>query len=176
MKHYAVGLIVFAILAIAAALHAAQHYRELPDRVASRFDLTGNAVGSTAKSSLVALNGAAIAAVVFAIGMSVRAARRSPESLQIASKDYWLAPERRDATLHAFVCHMLWLLNAAMLLIVVLFGAMYHANLRNPPTMERAPLAAIALFLAFIVGWTVSLKRRFARRPQATKDPDANTT
>lgn len=101
--------------------------------------------------------------------------RLPPALINLPNKDYWLAPERREATLRLLGDHMRWL----GLMLLLLFSGLYcQALLTGQPTWPQVPpdgwlLGAGLLAVAFLV-WIVALKVRLQKlEPQAADAADA---
>lgn len=98
-------------------------------------------------------------------------ARRFPSALNLPNKAYWLAPERREASL-ARLHEAMTLLG---LLLVVHFGGLQLFILQRSGvpglawTQEVWLAGAGMLALAF-VAWIIQLHRRFAMPPAARAD------
>lgn len=139
----------------------------LPETVISSFGLDGSAGGWSSRTAFVVayLIAVAVTSVSF-LALPVLLRRMGGQGINIPHRDYWLAPERRDATFDHIARQLLW-----FGLVTVAFLAWTHqlvilANLGGEGRMAAAPFwTGLAAFLAYAVWWTVRLTLRFQRRP-----------
>ena len=140
---------------------------QLPARVATHFDVGGNANGWMTRAGhlrFTLLMGFALPAFILAVFAFIR--RCDGWGLNIPHKEYWLAPERREQTF-AFVRRQgFWL--AAML--IVFFAAIHHsilaANARSPATLSAADAGWLGGgFLVVMIVWIAAFLARFFRKP-----------
>lgn len=102
-------------------------------------------------------------------------ARAYPAGLNLPNKDFWLMPERREATL-AWLREQCFLLGLGVLLV---FATLHYTSLQPAqpgwPALPAALLMAggAALVLGF-AAWVIRLHRRFAFLPAAdgASEPD----
>ena len=94
-------------------------------------------------------------------------APRLPERLvHVPNRQFWLAPERRTATLAALGRFGLWAAQATVVLLCVLHWFVVRANAVRPPHLEQAPLVALmALYFVALFAGMVAVLRRFVRAP-----------
>jgi serine/threonine-protein kinase len=117
---------VRAILVALVVVQIAWYWPRLPATVASHFDGSGRPNGWLSKEMFLAVYVGIVAllAVVFS------AVRFIPTSLwNLPNRDYWLAPERRAATVARFSEEMLWFANATLALVLLTFELAFRANL-----------------------------------------------
>lgn len=92
--------------------------------------------------------------------------RRWPTSLNLPHRDYWLAPERREASLARVLKH---LLRLAVLLQLQAMGQYLHVLLPQRPDWPQPGAAfwaaAQGLFLLALLLLIVALVRDFSRPP-----------
>jgi len=137
----------------------------LPERVASHFGHNGQPNGWMSRPSyliFIATFGMGLPAIVIA---GFRVLRHLPADLiNIPRRDYWLAPERRADTVTALFHRSLWL---GCLMIALMLGVhllVVEANSQVPIRLSTPMiLGLIALFLAGIATWMLSLFRHFNR-------------
>lgn len=88
------------LLLVLAFLQYAYFAPLLPERVASHFDAAGQADGWSSKTAFFVFNLAFVAgmALLF-LGLTAWQGRIPSAWINLPHKDYWLAPERRAATL-----------------------------------------------------------------------------
>jgi uncharacterized membrane protein len=161
--------IAYGLLAAVGLLYFSLLYRQLPDPMASHFNASGVATGGMPKSGFFIL----IAVVTLAAGMPVFVVTRSMAKLpnhkiNLANKEYWLAPERRAETVEYLGMQMGWFGCA---LLALLYCGLYNAvaaNLRPSRIFDSTSFyEELAAFFAFIIFWIVRLLSHFARVPQS---------
>lgn len=141
-------------------------YRQLPARVASHFGADGVANGWSSRESYVwtlivilslsALTMAGLAAIV----------RITPTNLvNLPHREYWLAPERREATIAAFQSFGFILAGLTSLLFLAIHLLTVAANESQPAVLSGAVWWLLGAFLAATGGMVFLLYRRFARLP-----------
>ena len=151
-------VILFALVAIGFASDLALIWPSLPARVATHFDLAGHPNGWSSREQLLSMT----AVLTILLGCAIVGARFiksvSLDSLNVPNRDYWLAPERSDATLEALVAWLRWLLVFVFTFISTLASGGAHANLRAPIQFPTDTLLLIVGFLACVlvmIGWLV---------------------
>lgn len=138
----------------------------LPTRVASHFGADGLANGFSTRlqyavltvglTSIVALAPAAL------IGML---ARRWPNRMNLPNTDYWLAPERRAATIRFLDQFANWFAAGLASFMLALHFLVVRANVTTPPRLEYWPFVGLVIaFGVLLIVWIGTLHHRF-RRP-----------
>jgi hypothetical protein len=95
-------------------------------------------------------------------GLPLLFARRWPALLNIPHREHWLAPERIDATLASLQARSALLACATILLMCFVHLLVLSANAGERPELDpRMLIVGIGLFAAFMLGWILSLWRRF---------------
>jgi len=90
-------------------------------------------------------------------------ASKSPDRINLPNKEYWLAPERRDATFAFFRRSFAWYGCVLLLMLVLTMGLAIQANFTAPPRMPAGPiLSIIVAFVLFNVAWVIGLLRHFS--------------
>lgn len=138
----------------------------LPERVATHFGANGQPDGWMSRSGYLNF----IAGMGFGLPLFILAiiflSRFFPASLvNVPHKDFWLAPGRKEVAQEILFDRSLWL--AA--LMVCFFGALHYLTImanRSEPVRLPSQLffPVLALFLAGIIIWIISLYRSF-RKP-----------
>ena len=89
--------------------------------------------------------------------------KTSPARINLPNKDYWLAPERRDATFAYFRTSFAWYSCALLVTLVLAMGMAIQANFSAPPRMASSvAFAIVGAFVLFNLLWILSLFRRFS--------------
>ena len=84
--------------------------------------------------------------------------------LNLPNKGYWLATERRNASLDVMLWFGLWLGCLVQAFLIVLFIGIYRVNLSEPPLLGPVGLMIAfpsVVFAAAIVVWGLALTRAF---------------
>jgi serine/threonine-protein kinase len=139
---------------------------QLPPTVASHFVGSGEADAFMSRPAyLAAMSFFAAGIPALMVLFTRRMIHRSPQRVNLPNRKYWLAPQRRAATLAAITAHMMAFGCAVSLLIAFAHWEVIRANLREPPRLDTLRvLIAIGLFVAATAGWLLRLYGRF-RRP-----------
>lgn len=143
----------------------------LPAVVAAHFGADGIANGFMPRGEFVGFMLALVLAVPSLIYFTGRLASRLPAQwLNLPNKQYWLAPERRAATLESLGKFGVWTAYATLGVLCLAYWLVVQANLERPPRLEQAPLVGVlaAFFIALFAGMVVVL-RRFFRPPSGDR-------
>ena len=140
---------------------------DLPPVVASHFGPGGAANGFMGKGAYTAFMLAFVVAVPALVAWSTLLVRVLPTHLiNLPHRQYWLAPQRRAATLDALSS-----LSLRFALVLAVFLCFVHwlvvrANAARPATLPETPLfVGLAVFGVATLLWLVVLFRRFGRVP-----------
>lgn len=139
----------------------------LPAQVASHFSAPGRADAAMPRAAYVGFLLAFGAAVpLFVAILSDRLLRHPRTPLNLPHRDYWLAPERRAATVD-FLCRQ----NAGFAVQLVLFLGYVHAlvvyaNRTAPPRLPSAAFVTGLLLFVLATAWRlVQVIRRLRTVP-----------
>ncbi len=137
----------------------------LPHQVAGHFAITGLANGFVAREAYVAmLLGSAVLLPALVIGLLWLAVRRFPRLINLPNRDYWLADERRGATVEFLAARAAWLAALLALLALSLHLLVLRANHLDPIRLD--PIGLLAVIVSFVVAlgsWLGHLHRYFER-------------
>jgi hypothetical protein len=157
---WAWSVMVATILAVTATSIA------LPDRIATHFAIDGHASGFMPRGTyLVAMGFLAVgvpALILLGVGGAVR---RASTRVKIPDRDYWLSPERREATSEWLAQHTARLAAGACAFAFAVHVALIRANSFVPPRLE--PVVSTGLLagsLGAVLIWVYSFARRFRHR------------
>jgi uncharacterized membrane protein len=156
----------FWFLVIAAVLHMIYYYPLLPDRMASHFDACGRANGWSGKSAFFSIYSGVVLLMAFIQIMTRRSLAKSPVSLiNLPNKEYWLAPLRRAESMAILEKYMSGFWSATFIFLICTMDLAFRANLGRSQALGEWFFVFLATFILFTLAWTVSLIRRFARKP-----------
>ena len=163
---------VFALSLIVAAGHIAWCGTVLPERVASHFGPGGGADSWSTPGHFMAVYALTIAlmAVVFA-GPSILFPRLPNGVFSIPRREYWLAPERREATLARFTGQFLLLGAATNAFLVAIMHVVVRANLAaGEPRLGTAFFVIFGTYMFLVLGWTAWILVYYLRVPAADRE------
>lgn len=133
-------------------------YPQLPETVASHFGPGGVADGWMRKDSFFAiflLLGVGSVAAVPLVGLVVGMLPTS--LLNLPNKDYWLAPERREASMARLQSWLVEFGAVSMVLMAYILHITCQANVAEEAVLPDGFMRAMVVFLAYTVLWTVGL-------------------
>jgi uncharacterized membrane protein len=154
--------LLFATLAVCAAIYFSSYYSQLPDVVASHFNGRGVPNGwQTKLAFFAAFVGVSVLATVIGFGIPRIIAALPPQLINLPNKAYWLAPDHLAATMEFLRDFFAWFGCAVFAVIIVTFDYAIQSNLHpdNRPDISRM-WYVLAGFLVFVV---VSIARMFIR-------------
>ena len=155
-----IGSIVFAALFVPFTADL------LPQRIASHFDSAGQPNGFMSRSAYVAFM------LVFSIGFPVflvacltAAHRGATASIKLPKREFWLAPDRRAATVTFLVTHGVWSGTLMCAFICFVHWQLVQANAVQPPHLSGAAmLSGMAALITGMALWMGNFLFRFRRR------------
>jgi uncharacterized membrane protein len=157
----ALALALFAAFGIWMTGHA------MPEVVASHFDVAGSATAYMPRDSYIALM--AGMALILPVGTAVLPALLlgvPHVPINGPNRTYWLAPERRDATIDQLIHYQAAFAVLPSVLLAYVHLLVLFANLRHPPEMAMPLLwGGVAALLIACILWSRMVFRRFSRVP-----------
>ena len=140
---------------------------DLPPVVASHFGPGGTANGFVGKGTYISLMLAVVVAVPALIAFTGQLVRILPPQLvNLPNKQYWLAPQRRAATLKSLSSMGLPFAFALVVFLCFVHWLVVQANAVQPASLPEAPLfVGLGVFGLVTVLWLFVLFRRFGRVP-----------
>jgi serine/threonine-protein kinase len=158
------------LLAAAAVFQAAWYYPQLPATVASHFDGEGRPNGWMSREGFFTLQAIVLGVQVAVFVAGMRLVRRLPDRwINLPHKDYWLAPERREASLAYLETWGLWMACAGFAFFLGIFQLTIEANLRR----GHLPLGPTWVLMAGFIGYTLFALARLLlrfRRPDRSRE------
>lgn len=159
--------LIFALLALYAAVHFSAVYPQLPGVVASHFNDRGAPNGYQTKQAFFGVL-IIVSFVVVVIGFAIpKLISVLPANLiNLPNKNYWLAPERAAKTMEFLETTCAWFACALFLFNILVFDYAIQINLnpQHPPSSARF-WYVLAGFLGFVFVWTVRILAKFLRPP-----------
>jgi hypothetical protein len=139
----------------------------LPPVVASHFAAGGAADGFMERGAYIALMLALVVGVPALIHALARLAARLPvRFVNVPNRAYWLAPERRAATLASLRTFGLWASYATLALLCAVHWLVVRANSGHPAHLEQTPLVGVvAVYLVGLFIGMAAVLGRFLRAP-----------
>jgi uncharacterized membrane protein len=105
-------------------------YPQLPETIASHFNVDGQANGFMSKSSFFAFEVILLAFLsVMFLSMAKLIAKLPDSMINLPNKDYWLSTERREQTFAAFDNFFAWLIAGIIALFIAINQIALIANL-----------------------------------------------
>jgi hypothetical protein len=158
-------VLVLGLLYVCFFAYLAVSSSQLPGRVATHFDGTGQPNGwmsRTAHLRFMAVFGLAFPLFVPAL---IYASRLLPDRFyNLPHRDYWLAPARRPETMAYLLRHSLWFSSMALCFVIGINASIIHANsLAQAHLSTLLALGLVGCFLAGTAVWAVSMIRHFKR-------------
>ena len=150
-------------MAAYAAIHFSSYYLKLPDVVASHFDGRGTPNGWQTKPLFFGFFAGTLVLTVPIGFVLTRIIPAVPIRLiNLPNKYYWLASERRAATVESLSSHFAWFGCALFLVMIFAFDYAIQSNLHPEDRPDPARMWYIlAAFFTFIVVWIISILKKF---------------
>lgn len=161
-----VALKIVALLLVVAVAQAAFYFGQFPDRVATHFDVKGNADGWLGKrAATLMMLGFQCGTPLFILAMGKLASRMPESMLNIPDKEYWMHPDRKADALLVSSNYLAWIAVLVALFIAVLNHLTFLANRDSAPLRLGWFAAAMTLFLLSVLALSVRMVLHFKIRP-----------
>jgi len=159
------SIFVFALVAGAAFVTLTAD--ALPPMVAAHFAASGQANGFMQRPNYLAFMLIFVTGFPALVVTSISAVYRgSGERMNLPNGDWWLAPQRRDATLAFLVAHTQWLGSLLVVFLCLVHRQVLQANDVQPPRLSGSMLISTIGPLLLMMGlWFAALMLRL-RRPR----------
>ena len=158
--------VVFVLLLIVAVALMVVYYPQLPERMASHFDGAGRANGWSSKAFFfgVQVFVLLLVTVCFAI-LPRRIQTLPPDKINLPNKSYWLAPERREATMASVVSAITWFGCAVLVFLIAVTWLVIRVNLGLESGLPALPMGALLAGLIACVVLLIARMLYIGRRP-----------
>jgi len=135
----------------------------LPGRVGTHFGPGGAADGwMTRDGYRLYMLAFVLLFVPFIVAMVGILPRLFPRLVNLPHREYWLAPERSEATFAFLAGHACGFGVLTLGLLAGVHWLLLDANRASPPHLATAPFVALlATFFVLLAAWMVALLRRF---------------
>ena len=152
-------VVAYAFVYALALIQLGVYAPSLPATVATHFIKGGGANGFSTKESFIIFY---LSFVIFVPGVIYGASvliEKLPGALNIPNKDYWLAPERRAATVKGLAHGFRFLGMLIGLLLIGINQLVINANLVKPPHLDEQGIGVflgvfVFVFISFLVWMT----------------------
>jgi serine/threonine-protein kinase len=159
-------MVLFGGLLAVAAWRVSVLAGRLPEIVAVHFDASGTPNGfATREACRQFMLSFTLAVPVFIVFVTALLPRLIPRAMiNIPNRDYWLAPERADASVNFLSEQGIWFGCIFLVFLTWVDEVLVKANTVSPPVFPTGVfLGSMALLFAAIVIWAVRMFRRFSR-------------
>ena len=142
------------LIGIAVVMQCLHYYPQLPAYVASNFGGEGKPGAWSSKDGLfmIYLGMLAMCAGVFFL-MPRFMPRFSTKRFNMPNREYWLAPERREATLKYIQTQIEWFGVATLLFSTAVMELVFRANLASTVRLSDYSLHVLIAYFAYSLGW-----------------------
>src|SRR5437879_3212802 len=141
--------LLFAVLAAYAAIHFSSYYSQLPDVVASHFGAGGAPNGWQTKSVFFGFFVGSLVLLTFiTFGLPRLIGAMPIQLVNLPNKNYWLAPERRTASLDILGSYFPGLGGAFLWFLLLRFDSAIRSNFLPKPRSNLPHLC-----ITFVVFW-----------------------
>ena len=157
---------VFAVLLVAAVALMCLYYPQLPEHMASHFDGAGRANGWSSKGFFFGVQTMILLLVTVCFALLPQRIRDfPPDKINLPHKDYWLAPERRAATMASVVSAITWFGCAVLVFLIAVTWLVIRVNLGLESGLPALPMGALLAGLIGCVALLIARMLYIGRRP-----------
>lgn len=150
------------LLPILTIAHIAWYYPVLPSLMASHFGPSGKADGFMSKQGfMVFYLGLVLFYCVLFGNMGMLLKKTPDEMINMPNKEYWLAPERREATLRVFSHQMAIFGIAIGAFFLAVMQTIFLTNLGGSHQLDSLFFVYLVGFLLFTTIWTLQMLKQF---------------
>ena len=162
------SLVLFLILLVCSAIFIGMTSHALPARVASHFVANGVANGFMPRAIFMKFIMSFSIGVPLIMVLFIRftMGRRS-QRINLPHREYWLAPEREQATIRYLKSHSTYLGVFLLLFLDYVHWMVVCANAAPIPTLPQPDFfIGLGAFIAAILIWMIALFIRFGKIPE----------
>jgi len=147
---------IFLALTALVVLQVIVYYPRMPAVVASHFDGLGAPNGWSSKEVFFGLYLAIVLMMYGGFELMPKWIQSRPgTSMKIPNREYWLAPERRDATWAFFRRQMMLMGNLHLMLAIFAVQLAILANFEQQPRLHPAIGWALAIYFIVFTAWLI---------------------
>jgi uncharacterized membrane protein len=156
---------IFFFLVVVGAVQASSYAARMPQPIASHFRSGGMPNGWQTKTGFLGLElGVVVLATVMAFGLPRILGAVPLALINVRNKEYWFGPAQRENTLAFFRVQFAWFGCGLLAFLLFVNELVFRANLAAPHSLNTtAFVAAMAVFLTFVVVWTIRLILHFSK-------------
>ncbi len=165
MNNTRIAKIIFTFLFIAAIILPLFFVDQLPDRVASHFDLNNQADGWMSKRGYMFFHyGIVIFFYLTFWGLSILIPKFPASLINLPQKDYWLHESRKENTFIILQAMILWIGNLCLALFVYVFYEILKANTSGTEKISGFSWVSIIIFLFGTMIVIIKYINRFTKK------------
>lgn len=158
------------LLAIMVLISLPQHYfyyTQLPDVVATHFGADGKPNDwMTRLNATLVVGGIQVLVPMFLVAVSWLAMRLPESMLNIPNREYWLQPDKKQATLAHMRLMLSWIAVSTITLMAVMSHLTFLANKESQSLNTVLSAVALGVYLTVVFAIAIVSVRRF-RLPKA---------
>lgn len=170
MRTHRWAVVLLLGLMMMAPLQVLYYYPQLPEQVTSHFNAAGQADDYLSRGAFISID----LVLTFLLGglflfLGWLPPKIPPDLVSLPYKDYWLAPERREATWERVALYSLLLGILTVLGKLLLSNAIYRINAGHLPPVLPHLWLGVLVYLALVTVASVHLHLDFRKVPLAVK-------
>jgi len=171
MKPVKLPVLLFFILIIITIVQIVYYYFKLPPSVASHFNIDGRPDKWISKNAFAAIH---VALIAFVSGIFCSAGlllRKIPPSLlNLPNKDYWLEPQRKEATYSTFTGFMFIFADMTLVFFLLVFRLVYNYNLSYSGGLGNSMFYYLILYSFAICIFCIQFFKKFYKTEENKKE------
>jgi hypothetical protein len=156
---------IFFFLVAVGTVQTYSYATRMPQPMASHFRSGGLPNGWQSQLGFFATElGVVLLATVIAFGLPRILAAVPVSLINVQNKEYWFGPAQLESTLFFFKVQFAWFGCALLAFLLFVNELVFRANLTSPHRLNTTVFtAAMAVFLTFVVIWTIRLILHFSK-------------
>ncbi|PKL83061.1 MAG: hypothetical protein CVV24_06970 [Ignavibacteriae bacterium HGW-Ignavibacteriae-3] len=157
------AIVFFTLILVSVALPLF-YYINLPDRVASHFNITGRADGWMSKESFLIVELSVIIPLSGFFYAIIHFLPKFPDSLiNLPNKEFWLGEERREESLKMFQHMVYWIGSLTLGFLSLIFQEVHAVNLAGGNKITPNVWIYLIIFLSAIIFIILKMYLHFNR-------------